>query len=251
MKALARWSAVIACALLGTVQAQAQTADEIVEKHLAAMGGREALAKVQSRISTGTVTVSTQGMDIPGSVEIYQKAPNKGRSVVRLDLSAAGAGEVVVDQRCDGTSGYVSNSMQGDREITGSQLQNMLNARFPSALLTYKETGAKVDLLGKDKVGDRGVFLLQITPKAGPVSKLYLDSGTYLPVRIVVKVDVPEAGGEMEQTSDFGDYRAVDGVQVPFSVTNTNAMQTATITLSKVEHNKPVDDAMFSRPPGK
>jgi outer membrane lipoprotein-sorting protein len=251
MKRLVTWSAVILCAVVGTAQAQTQTADEVVEKHLAAMGGRAALAKLDSRTATGTITVSTQGVDLSGSVEVYAKAPNKSRSFVRLDLSAVGAGEVTVDQRCDGKSAWVSNSMQGDREITGGQLQNMLNARFPSALLAYKEAGAKVELLGKDKVGDRAVFVLQHTSKAGPVSRAYVDAETYLPLRNVTKIDVPEAGGEMEQTTDLGDYRAVDGVQVPFSVTNTNAVQTVTMRLAKVEHNKPIDETMFSRPAGK
>jgi len=247
MKALAKWAALIVCAVVGTAQAQAQTADEIVEKHLAALGGRAALAKLESRTATGTITVSTQGVDLPGSVEIYAKAPNKARSLIRLDLSSVGAGEVTVDQRCDGKSGFVSNSMQGDREITGGQLQSMLNAHFPSALLTYKEAGAKVELLGKEKVGDRAVFVLQYTPKTGPASKQYFDAETYLLVRAVTTFDVPEAGGEVEQTSDLGDYRAVDGVQAAFSITNTNSMQTATIRLTKVEHNKPIDDAMFAK----
>jgi hypothetical protein len=53
--------------------AAVQTADEIVEKHLAALGGRAALGKLTSRRATGTVTLSTQAGDIPGTVELSAK----------------------------------------------------------------------------------------------------------------------------------------------------------------------------------
>ena len=39
--------------------AATQTADEVIEKHLAALGGREALGKLTSRKATGTMTVAT------------------------------------------------------------------------------------------------------------------------------------------------------------------------------------------------
>jgi hypothetical protein len=239
---------VVAMSLLWASMAQAQTADDIVEKHLAAIGGRAVLSKATSEIATGSVVVSTQGVDLSGSVEIYRKAPNKTRSFIRLDLSAVGGTELTVDQRCDGKTGFVSNSMQGDREITGAQLQAMLNNAFPSTLLNYKEEGGKVELVGKDKVGDRAVHVLVYTPKAGPAGRLFFDTETYDVLRTVVSVNVPEAGGEVEQTADVGDFRTVSGMKMPFRVTTISAIQTVSITVAKIEINAAVDDAMFARP---
>jgi hypothetical protein len=248
MKGASRWSVLMAFGVLWAAQAHAQTADEVVEKHLAAMGGRSALAKLTSRIATGDISISVQGTDVAGPVELYYKAPNKSRTYFRLDLSQFGAGDIVIDQRCDGKTAFISNSTQGDRDITGNQLQGMLNANFPTPLLNYKEAGARIELVGKDTVGDRAVYVLLYTPKAGPSSRQYFDAESYLLVRAVAKVDVPEMGGETEQASDLDDYRDVDGVKVPFTVKVTNPMQAFTITLTKVEHNKPIDEAMFSKP---
>jgi hypothetical protein len=228
--------------------ALAQTADEIVEKHLAAMGGRAALSKLTSQVASGTVGISVQGNDIGGTIEISKKAPNLSRTLMKLDLSAVGGSEMTVDQRCDGKTAFASNSLQGDREITGSQLQTMLNASFPSPLLAYKESGAKVELLGRDTVGGKPVFVLQYTPAAGPSLKLFLDTETFLLARQTMKLNVPEAGGEIEQTTDVSDYRTVDGVKMAFSVTVTGAGQVVTITLAKSEFNVPIDDAVFARP---
>jgi hypothetical protein len=228
--------------------ASAQTADELIEKHLGAMGGRDALKKVTSQAAFGTISVSVQGADIGGPIEIYHKTPNKSRTYFRLDLSAMGAGEMAVDQRCDGKTAVAMNSMQGDREITGGQLQNLLNQRFPTPLLDYKEAGAKVELAGKEKLNGRDVFVLVYTPKAGPAARQYFDAETFLISRVVAKVDAPELGGEVEQTVDTSDYRAVDGIKVPFSIHIQNSAQTVGIALTKVEMNKAVDEAMFSKP---
>jgi hypothetical protein len=229
----------------------AQTADEIVEKHLQAIGGREALSKLQTRISAGTMKVSTQGMEFSGPVEIYNKAPNKLRVSVKLDLSSVGAGQAVVDTRFDGTVAFTSHSIQGDREITGGQLENMRQNRFPSPLLDYKEAGAKVELLGKEKLGEREVLVLQYTPKTGPSIKWYIDAGDYHVARVQMKMDVPELGGEIEQTTDISDYRSVDGFKVPFVTKVTNSAQVITITFDKVEHDIPIMDSMFSKPVAK
>ena len=229
-------------------QAQTPTAEEVIEKHLAAMGGRAALAKLETRIATGSIAVSAQGMELAGAVELYIKAPNKARSYMRLDLSQVGGTEMIIDQRCDGKTAFVSNSLQGDREVTGNQLQNMLNGSYPTPLLKYKEAGTKVEFAGKDKVGMRDVFVLQYTPKAGSSSRHHFDAETYLLLRTVMKVDSPESGGEIEQTSDLSDYRESGGVKTPFTMQIVSPAQTITIRLDKIEHNKPIDESMFARP---
>lgn len=244
----ARLAAVTVVAVFAAAAASAQTADELIEKHLAALGGREALGKVTSQAATGKIAVSVQGNDLGGPLELYHKAPNKSRMVFRLDLSSVGGSEMVIDQRCDGTSAVAMNSMMGDREMTGSQLQNLLNQRFPTPLLDYKAAGAKVEIAGKEKVNGRDHFILVFTPKAGSPMREFIDAETFLISRTVMKVDVPEMGGEMEQTVDTSDYRAVEGVKIPFSLRMQNSAQTVSITIDKVEMNKPIDEAMFSKP---
>jgi len=232
--------------VLGLIEAaSAQTPDEVVEKHLAALGGREALCKLTSRKSTGKVTVTNDAGTIPGSVEIYAKPPNKSRVSIKLDLSAMGAGDMLIDQLFDGAAGYMINSMQGDSEITGNQLENMRNNVFPSPLLNYKEAGTRIEVLPKEKLGDKEAIVLLITPKAGSAVRMFLDADTYLIVRTVAKINSPQMGGEIEQTIDLSDYRPVDNVKVAFHVVNTNPMQSLSISFDKIEHNVAIDDAMF------
>jgi outer membrane lipoprotein-sorting protein len=228
--------------------AWAQTADEVIEKHLTALGGREALGKITSRTMTGTIALSTPAGEVTGTIQVFGKAPNKTRSLIKVDLSQFGIGELVVDQRFDGTAGYVLDSMNGNRDITGNQLDNMRNAVFPTPFLTYKEHGSKVELLGKEKVGDRDAYVLQVTPKSGSSSKQYFDAETYMLLKTLTTVNVPQLGRDVEQTGEFADYRAVDGVKLAHTVKSTNPVQAFTITMTAVEHNKEIDDASFAKP---
>jgi hypothetical protein len=222
-----------------------QDADAIVEKHIAAIGGREALGKLKTRKATGTATISVQGMDLSGPIETFHQAPNMQRLYISLDLSAMGAPEpMVLDQRFDGNAGWTLNSMQGDQPMTGSQLENMKSSTFPSPMLTYKENGTAITALPNETVAGKSLIVLQVAPKTGTASKVYLDPETYLVVRSVAKVDTPEAG-MLEQVNEPSDYRVVDGVKIPFKVVQSNPMQTVTFVLKTVEHNVTLDQSMF------
>ena len=230
----------------GSGVARAQTADEVVDKTIAAIGGREALGKLTSRHTTGKISITTPAGELPGTIETYNQAPNLVRTLLTIDLSALGAGSMTLDQRFDGTIGSAVDSMQGPRDISGDQLANMKNADFPTPFLRYKERGTKIALGDKEKVGDKDAFVLTVTPQTGPASRVFVDAASYLPLRLVVTLDVPEAG-KVEQTTDLTDYREVDGIKVPFGIRNSSAVQTVTVKVDKVEHNVTIDPAMFRK----
>ncbi len=238
---MAMW--VLSCGLT----ASAQTADEIVDKSLTAIGGRAALGKLTSRSTTGTMTLSTPAGDVSGPIEVLNQQPNKSRTLIKMDLSSLGAGPMVVDQRFNGTSGYVLDSLQGNRDITGNQLENMKNGAFPTPFLSYKERGATVELGGKEKVGEREAYVLIVKPKTGSVARHFIDAESYLPIKVVVKIDIPQVG-EVEQSLEFSDYREVDGIKMPFTLKATSSVQSFIIAITKVEHNIKIDDALFSKP---
>jgi len=246
MRVIARGALLTTFVLMGAA-ASAQTADDIIEKGIAASGGREALAKVTSRMTTGTMTVSTPGGDIVGTIEILNQAPNKTQTVITLDLSAMGAGKMTIDQRFDGTNGYASNSMQGVTPVTSSQLDTWRNAIFPSPFLDYKARGTKIELTGKEKVGDKDAYALVITPAKGPSSRLWMDATTYQPVKTITTVETAEVG-QIEHTTVLSDFREVDGITMPFKFVGSSTIQTFTVVVTKVEHNVTVDPARFAKP---
>src|SRR4030042_4104141 len=94
MKALVTSSVLAVVAALGPGQTLPQTVDDVIEKHLSAIGGRAAVAKLETRVATGTIAVSAEGADISGPLEIYAKTPNKSRQYFKLDLTPYGSAEM-------------------------------------------------------------------------------------------------------------------------------------------------------------
>jgi hypothetical protein len=237
---------VLAFVLMGQM-ASAQTADEIVERSLKALGGRDALGKLTSRVASGTITLSTPGGDVTGPIQVFNQAPNKVRVLIRLDLAAFNLGQVSIDQRFDGNTGFVIDTLQGNRDITGDQLEMMRNTPFPNALLTYREAGIGVELAGTEKVGDREAFVLLLKPKSGPAVRQYIDTMTNLMLRQTVKATVEQVG-EIEQMTEILSYRNVNGIQEPVRIRTVSPIQTATIDITSIEHNAPVETSTFAKP---
>jgi len=228
--------------------ASAQTADEVIDKALNAVGGRAALATVKSRSATGTITLSTPAGDFEGSIAILNAVPNRSRSLIKADLPALGVGSLILDQRFNGSTGYVLDSLQGNRDITGNQLDNLKNGSFPHPFLTYKEMGITAKLTGKEKVGDRDAYVLIFDPPSGSVVRHYVDAETYLPIKLAIKVNVPQLGQDVEQETEFLDYKEVDGIKLPFRVKAQSSVQNYTVVFTKIEHNVLVDETLFSKP---
>ena len=226
--------------------ASAQTADEIAEKVLAALGGKEALSKLTSRRSTGTITLATPQGELTGTLEISSKAPNMSRTLIELDLSAMGQPEKMrIEQKFDGVNAsYVTS--QGEVQPTDNQIQNAKNALFPTPLLSYKANGITLEALPRETVSGKSYIVLKATPKAGSSSKIFIDPDTFLPARTVSTVNMAQTG-EIEQTIELFDYRVVDGVKVPFRTVNSNAQQAAEFKFTKVEHNVALPDALFRK----
>ena len=242
--------AAVALLALWRSPALAQTVDDIIEKHLAASGGRAALSKLTSRTATGTITLTSPVGELNGTIDVFVKAPNKSRTLVKLDLRAVGGGQVVSDQRFDGATGYVIDTFNGNREITGSQLDALRNASFPSPLLNYRENGTAAALVGTEKVGDKDAHVIQLSPKTGPPLRMFIDAESFLILKTVMSINVPQLGGDVDQVQEFSDFHDVDGVKVPFSVRSSTSVQVVKATVSDVKHNTEIDDSSFSRPAG-
>jgi hypothetical protein len=247
MTSFVRLLMVVSLVLGGVRAAAAQTADEIVEKHIAALGGRAALGKLTSRVITGTITVSTPAGEFSGPIEVSNQAPNKVRTLIKLDLTAVGVGQMTIDQRFDGLTGYVIDTLQGNRDIMGDQLEAMRNSFFPTPLLNYKENGITLELTGKDKVGDRDAYVLMMKAKTGPPVRLFIDATTFSQLRQVVTANIPPVG-DLEQTTDFSDEREVDGMKIAHVLKSTSSVQNFSVTITKVEHNVKIDPTTFSKP---
>ena len=215
------------------------SADDLFNKYIAAIGGQAAIDKLKSRMAKGTI-VQANGNSL--QFELYQVAPDKFYQNVTTPQGA-------FERGFNGTIGW-EKTARGVREITGSQLADLKAANNLFALIRLKEQFTRTRVNGKDKIGDREVYVLNGTATDGKRQRLFFDVETGLLLRRVTYT--PTMIGVIPEQVDFEDYRDVDGVKFPFSA-RTSAIEVgnpvSTRKFAEVKLNAPVDESKFNMPP--
>ena len=226
--------ALLGLATATSIFAQAQTADEVVSKHIEAIGGADAWHKVNSIKTEGTLTV--QG-NIPVSV-VSTVLNGKG---TRQDISAMGMNGY---QIMTPEAGWGYMPFQGQTKAEPKTPEEVkegaeeLDAQ--GTLVDYKTKGHTVTLLGKDDIDGVQAFKLQVVQKSGKTETLFIDPKTYYIIRAISKMKAN--GQEMEQTVNLANYKKLpEGIVVPMSLT----LPMGEMVLNKVTVNGPVDEAIF------
>jgi len=214
------------------------SADQILAHYIDAVGGRAAWAKLNSRVSAGTIKVT--GLNVMGTVEIHEKAPNRMLTVVKI-------GDTSFRQGFDGKIGWTEDPQNGLREQAGPELAETQRESDFYSPLNFRNHYAKFTVDGLEKVDGRDAFVLQATVAGeDDPDKIYFDAQSGLPIRILGHHHSP--AGNSWFVEDLGDYREIDGVKLPFSIAQTSMDSEFTVEISEVHHNVALEDSQFSKP---
>ena len=228
-------------ALFGLTVAKAQTADEIISKHIDAIGGKDKL----SQINTVYVESSTSvmGMDAPTKIYVVNGKAYRSES----DFGGQNIVNVVNDK-----SGWKINPYAGATDPTAmadeefKQYADRIYAEDP--LINYAANGAKIELAGQEKVGDIDAYKLKYTNKYGLETFFYVDPATWY---IIQSTTTAEAmGQQVTATTTYSNYKQTDfGVYMPYTThIDMGGQIVLDINSQKVEINKDIDPQVFEMP---
>jgi hypothetical protein len=213
------------------------TADQILDKYVNALGELGAWRKLTSRQSIGTIEIPT--MNLSGSFEIHEKAPDSMLSTVIV----AGA---AFRQGFDGKVGWSDDPQNGVREQSGPELQETRRQADFYHPLDLHKLYTKFTVVGTEKVGDRDAYVVEAALTEGEPDKMYFDTQSGLALRVVSQRHTPQ--GVISLQEDLEDFRVVDGVKLPFTIHQTAGQNVFTIKITEVHHNVAFGDAQFSKP---
>ena len=224
----------------GFINAPAQTADEIINKWIDAMGGKDKLSSIKTIYTEDELNI------------MNNLAPRKSYLVNGKGFKSESDfnGQKIIDCYLV-DSGWSINPLAGVNtpanmpaaQVKLGQLQ--LDAAGP--LYNYAAKGSKAALLGKENLNGAASYKLQLTTATGVEMNFFIDSATNYILKGVTKMNAD--GQDIEITTVYSDYRkTADGFVIPFSQEITLPGFTFTITSKKVEINKEIDPGIFEKP---
>jgi len=260
------------------------TAAQIVDKNVAARGGLQAWRAVQSLKETGKMAAggndrATQAVEIPGARRPGKSMPLPSNPrlkeeaqlpftleverprKLRLEIEFAGKTAVQV---YDGTNGWklrpYLNRMEVEPYTEDEQKLAAQQTDLDGALIDYAAKGSKVELEGTEKVEDRATYKLKVTMADGHETHVWVDAQTFLEAK--VEGQPRRLDGKIHAVEVYyRDYRAVNGLQMPF-VLETHVVPLATgaaasrephypaekIAIDKIVVNPKLDATAFTKP---
>ena len=230
--------ATVAVLLLAPLYAQAPAktaavsdlpdAREIINRHIKAIGGREAILAHKSMHATGTLSVPASG--ISGPMEIFGAA-NPDRVIVKTTV--AGIGEIF--EGFDGSHGWSMSPMTGPMLKVGKELtQSKLDADFYSELRDPAKYPA-VRTVEKTTFDGRPCYKVSVRRIDGIEDFDFYDVASGLRAGSINTRETPN--GVLTMTSIEGNYKKVGKLSQAMSVTQQVMGIEQKITLTMVEYD--------------
>jgi outer membrane lipoprotein-sorting protein len=223
---------------LVSIEGYSQTVDEILEKMIEAQGGRKILEKINSTTLSGSMQIIQ--MNMAGSLTISQKEPNK----IRLDIEMMGMN---ITQAYDGTIAWFTNPQTGTtQEMPEKQAKYFKRqALGRDAFLNPKKFGITYKFKGKEKIKDKEYLVLDQIHPDDFTATIYVDPKTYLVYKSKA-LTLNQLEAEVESESITSDYKKVEGIMMPHSITTfQDGQEYMKMTITEITFNSDLEDSFF------
>jgi hypothetical protein len=211
----------------------------ILDKHVAAIGGRDAVLAHKSTHVLGTLAMPSTGLT--GALEIYGAHPNK----TLLKISLGGVGEVL--EGFDGTHGWSLSPMTGPMLLEGKQLdEKRFDSEFYGELRSAARYSSVTTLEQLDFEG-RPCYKVRLVRKSGGEDIEFYDVATGLKAGSITTRETQM--GTVKGTTIESEYRKFGNLLQPTKVVSHIGGLDQVITISSIEYDR-VPPSMFDLPQG-
>lgn len=218
------------------------TVDQVLDRYVQALGGREAIDKIKSRVEK-TSSLDPQSKEV---TEISIKLPASVLHVNQSDGYTTNAG--FNGKQAWGYDSAKSSWGLLDKGQRVSLIQE--GELFPGARL--RVSYSHLAITARQKLNDRDVYVLEATSPEDAHEQFFFDTESGLLLRR--RTDQQSIFGSAPISVDFDDYRDVDGVKIPF-LTEWQSFRSFGIgyhssrRILEIRQNVEIPDTKFDPPP--
>lgn len=214
------------------------TVEQVLAHYVRALGGEQALRKLNSRVMKGAFEIPAQ--QISGAAELDMQAPDHFYSRVSIP---DGGDHILV---FDGKTGWAFDPQSGLREIAGMELTELRRSSQFLYESRLRALFADVRVVENATEEERPAWVLEATPAQGPPERFYFDAQSGLLLRHDSTQSTPD--GDIPVEHRYSNYIAVDGVQVPTLLRHRDSTLEWQVKFTEIRHNVPIDPAKFAKP---
>lgn len=214
------------------------TGPAIVDRFVAATGGKAAYDKVTSEVAEGTVNMGAQG--VSGTVRVLKKAGN-AYTVIEI----AGVGKLEEGVR-NGVA-WENNKITGARVRSGEERAVHVRNAAIDLDHQWRKYFPTAELAGSESVAGEDCYKVIMKPATGEPETRFFSKKSGLLLKMTATM--PTQMGPMPMESTLSDYRDVQGVKRPFKLGVNAGGQTAEMVFSKWTTNSVIPDTAFAMPP--
>jgi CubicO group peptidase (beta-lactamase class C family) len=211
--------------------------EELMQRAIEARSGEANLRKHTTAVIRAELDLEQQGMT--AETQLIRKAPNMMAEEIRL--FALGRKVGTYRYYFDGNQGGTESSFISPQTMAGQKLANAQVLADFHQELNWHKLFKTVTITGRSKVGDEEVYVVEKKPEKGDAVTDYISTKTFL----LLKRETPDRG-----TETFRDYRAIDGVLMPFAGERNDwrlgiLVGPARVTVRKIYFDVQIPDSSF------
>lgn len=219
-------AALLVPGMLGAQETPLPTARDLVARHVAAIGGRDAVLKYNTIRSTGTFEMAAAGL----KGDLVSTVSKDGRVAMRITVP--GMGELAGGY--DGVVGWSMNPMQGPRVLAGAELAQIKEeAGTASSVLRESPAITAMETVEKTTLGGVDCYKVKVTYASGRAGyDCYgVESGL-----LAGQISVQESPmGTMELHNIMSDWKEFGGVKFATTLRQQAMGQEQVMTIATVE----------------
>jgi hypothetical protein len=246
MKGTVALAAVVGLSLVSTTAAETgeavapdrPTAEQVLDAYVGATGGKEAYARIENRVTRGRMELVAQNIEM--AVTIWAARPNKTYLSMTSDVTGP------IESGTTGDLVWENSAMMGPQIKEGAEKAEKLREAIFDRWPAWREVYAKVEYAGVEEIEGRPAHKVVATPADAEPHTLYFDRQSKLLVRL--DLTLVNAMGSFPARNWFSDYREVDGLLLPFTVTTELMGQRLALVGESVEHNVELPADRFDPP---